>query len=350
MRWLSSRVCIARVNAHYRGNIYLCQQKRWKSEIGTQNNNKANPPTSSEEENPIHAGDLDVYGTVIKDEYAQLREKYATPKLPIVLAHGLMGFDELRLAGRFLPGIEYWRGISGAMRKNGIEVITTSVPTTGSIQERAEALHEQLKDKLHQMGDAKEVNIIAHSMGGLDSRYLISTIKPKEYSVKSLTTIATPHRGSSAADWILREIGYDHLPGLYKILSRLRINSGAFSQLTRKYVTEEFNTANLDDPNVRYFSYGASAKPNIFSAFRFSHDIMLEIEGPNDGLVSVASSKWGSEKDSYKGTLIGVTHLDLINWTNRLKRLAASLTLMKEDFNAIAFYLAIADMLAKEGM
>ena len=38
-------------------------------------------------------------------------------------------------------------------------------------------------------------------------------------------------------------------------------------------------------------------------------------EGPNDGLVSVASSRWGS----YKGTLVDVSHLDLINWTNRLR-------------------------------
>jgi triacylglycerol lipase len=30
---------------------------------------------------------------------------------------------------------------------------------------------------------------------------------------------------------------------------------------------------------------------------------------------SVPSSKWGE----YKGTLVGVSHLDLINWTNRIK-------------------------------
>lgn len=347
MQWLSSRACIARLRAPIYSPCWI-RQTRLKSGEHGQPENKSNPPTSSEEENPIHKEELNDLGHVITNDYAELRAQYATPQYPIVLAHGLMGFDELRLAGRFLPGIEYWRGISGAMRARGIKVITTSVPTTGSIRERAESLHEQLKSKLHEMDDARNVNIIAHSMGGLDSRYLISSIKPQEYSVKSLTTIATPHRGSSAADWILREIGHEHLPALYKIMARLKINSGAFSQLTREYVMKEFNPANIDDQNTRYFSYGASAKPNIFSAFRFSHDIMMEIEGPNDGLVSVASSKWG--KEGYKGTLMGVTHLDLINWTNRLKRLAARLTLMKEDFNAIAFYLAITDMLAEEGM
>ena len=66
---------------------------------------------------------------------------------------------------------------------------------------------------------------------------------------------------------------------------------------------------------TRYFSYGASAQPSLWSVFRQSHHIIDREEGPNDGLVSVGSSKWGT----YKGTLVGVSHLDLINWTNRLR-------------------------------
>lgn len=284
-------------------------------------------------------------GRTIKDDFAKFQEKYSTPKNPIVLAHGLMGFDELRLAGNFLPGVAYWRGITAAYQQNGIEAITTAVPSTGSIEERAKVLHEQIKAK----AAGKEVNIVAHSMGGLDSRLLISKIQPQEYTIRSLTTVATPHRGSSAADIILREIGPDYLPRLYALLARMKISSGAFSQLTRKYVCEEFNPVMANNNSVRYFSYGASCQPHIFSVFRISHDLMNELEGPNDGLVSVKSSKWGGE-DGYKGTLMGVTHLDLINWTNRIKRIAARMGLIKQDFDAIAFYMHIADMLAKEGL
>ena len=68
----------------------------------------------------------------------------------------------------------------------------------------------------------------------------------------------------------------------------------------------------------RYFSYGATVKPSLWSAFRQSHRIIEQAEGANDGLVSVMSSQWGGES-GYKGTLIGVSHLDLINWTNRLR-------------------------------
>jgi triacylglycerol lipase len=99
----------------------------------------------------------------------------------------------------------------------------------------------------------------------------------------------------------------------------------------------------------RYFSYGAAVEPSIWSAFRLSHRVLAEIEGPNDGLVSVSSSRWGGDA-GYKGTLMGVSHLDLINWTNRLKWLVGEVTGNKRKFNAIAFYLDIADMLAKEGL
>ena len=286
--------------------------------------------------------DLKPREPVIRHDYASLRENYASPKYPIVLAHGLMGFDELRIAGRWLPGVQYWRGIKEAMMEHDIEVITTSVPTTGSIQERAEALHSDITAK----AAGKSINIVAHSMGGLDARYLISRIQPPEFEVKSLTTIATPHRGSCVADMLFRDIGPDGVEGLYKILARLKIGTGAFSQLTNTHIGRRFNPVVPNDPQVRYFSYGAAAQPHLLSVFRVSHDLMEIIEGPNDGLVSVASSKWGD----YKGTLMGVTHLDLINWTNRFKRLAAALSLVTPNFNAIAFYLAVADMLAREGL
>lgn len=222
-----------------------------------------------------------------------------------------MGFDELRLAGSLLPGVHYWRGITEAMRANGIEVITASVPASGSIEERAAKLGRDIAAK----ANGKSVNIIAHSMGGLDARYMISRLQPDNVEVLSLTTVATPHRGSAFADFCFDEIGPTYLPHFYKFFSRVGINTGAFSQLTRKYMREEFNPKTPDVDGVRYFSYGATLKPSLWSAFRQPHKIVQGAEGPNDGLVSVESSKWGT----YKGTLVDVSHLDLINWTNRLR-------------------------------
>ena len=81
----------------------------------------------------------------------------ATPKNPIILSHGLLGFDELSLAGSYFPKVHYWRGITEALRANGIEVITASVPASASIEERAAKLSDDILKKAH----GKSVNIIA---------------------------------------------------------------------------------------------------------------------------------------------------------------------------------------------
>jgi triacylglycerol lipase len=222
-----------------------------------------------------------------------------------------MGFDEFRIAGSLLPGVQYWRGITEALIANGIEVITASVPATGSIEERAAKLGKDIAAKAH----GKSVNIVAHSMGGLDARYMISQLQPKDVEVLSLTTIATPHRGSAFADYCFEEIPKSYIPHFYKFFDSLSISVGAFSQLTTRYMIEDFNPKTPDVEGVRYFSYGASFNPTLLSAFRIPFRIVEKREGANDGLVSVQSAKWGT----YKGTLIDVSHLDLINWTNRIK-------------------------------
>ncbi|GKZ99286.1 hypothetical protein AnigIFM60653_003493 [Aspergillus niger] len=287
---------------------------------------------------------LEDLGKVIRDEYAVIRKDYDAPKHAVVLAHGLLGFAELRLAGRYLPGVQYWRGIKEALSVKGVRVITATVPPSASIETRAEELARDIAIG----APGEHVNIIAHSMcsSGLDSRYMITHLKPNDFKVKSLTTIATPHRGSAVADYVLKQIGDDRLAQLYYALDRLKVETGAFAQLTRDYMTNTFNPATPDIEDVRYFSYGAAMQPSFWSAFRLSHRLLEQTEGYNDGLVSVASSKWGG----YKGTLEGVSHLDLINWSNRLKWLAGEITGNRQRFNAIAFYLDIADMLAKEGL
>lgn len=78
-------------------------------------------------------------------------------------------------------------------------------------------------------------------------------------------------------------------------------------------------------------------QPSVFSIFRLTHRILKESEGYNDGLVSVASSRWGGEQ-GYKGTLVGVSHLDLINWSNRLKWLAGEITGNRRRYAYLFFY------------
>lgn len=99
---------------------------------------------------------------------------------------------------------------------------------------------------------------IAHSMGGLDARYMISHLHPANVTVRSLVTVASPHHGSSFADFLFQEIGSDRLPKIYKLLERVGVETGAFEQLTSTYMINDFNPRTPDDPEVSYFSYGAS--------------------------------------------------------------------------------------------
>lgn len=177
---------------------------------------------------------------------------------------------------------------------------------------------------------------------GLDARYMISKLQPEEVKILSLTTIATPHHGSAFADYLFDHLGTNVTNALYTILEKIGYeDTTGFAQLTNKYMNDTFNPAVPDDPSVEYFSYGAQLHPHLTSVFRLSHSVIQKVEGENDGLVSVESSKWGD----YKGTLENVSHLDLINWTNKFRWWAKEVMLGaggKQKFNAIAFYLAIA--------
>ncbi|CAG8507253.1 593_t:CDS:2 [Cetraspora pellucida] len=133
-----------------------------------------------------------------------VRPNYRAPRLPIVLCHGLFGFDKLGPSSIPYLQIHYWGGIEGALQKLGAKVIVTKVPRTGCIKSRAQALHHTLESIL----SGNNVNLLAHSMGGLDCRCLIANIPTeKKYVVRTLTTIATPHRGSPFMDWCRDNIG-----------------------------------------------------------------------------------------------------------------------------------------------
>src|SRR5215470_2557518 len=88
----------------------------------------------------------------------------ARPRHPVVLAHGFLGFDEI-------AGQAYFRGIASHLSAMGAEVHTPRVPPAASVAKRAEKLAELVRAL-----PAERVNIVAHSMGGLDARYAISRL------------------------------------------------------------------------------------------------------------------------------------------------------------------------------
>ena len=117
---------------------------------------------------------------------------YTRTKYPIVLAHGLAGFDEL--FGVF----EYWYGIPETLQDGGATVFVTDVSPFNSSQERGEQLIDQIEQIVAITGKPK-VNLIGHSQGSLDVRY-VAAVRPD--LVASVTTVAGPHKGAALADFL----------------------------------------------------------------------------------------------------------------------------------------------------
>jgi triacylglycerol lipase len=116
----------------------------------------------------------------------------AKTKYPIVLAHGLFGFDEL------FGVVEYWYGIPGDLRERGAKVYVTTVTQAESSEVRGEQLLDQVETIVAISGKPK-VNLIGHSQGGLDVRY-VAAVRPD--LIASVTAVAGPHKGADLADFL----------------------------------------------------------------------------------------------------------------------------------------------------
>jgi hypothetical protein len=76
--------------------------------------------------------------------------------------------------------------------------------------------------------------------------------------------------------------------------------------------TEEcikFNDRIIDSPDVRYFSIsGARPWHRMAPIFLHSQKIISNLEGPNDGMVSVGSAMWGEHLHTWP-----CDHLHMVN-------------------------------------
>lgn len=126
------------------------------------------------------------------DAFCIFNCSYTKTKYPIVLAHGLGGFDEL------FGVYDYWYRIPSELRDGGASVFVTQVSPLNSPQARGEQLIDQIETIVAITGKAK-VNLIGHSQGGLDIRY-VRAVRPD--LVASVTTVGSPHKGADLADFL----------------------------------------------------------------------------------------------------------------------------------------------------
>ena len=216
----------------------------------------------------------------------------------LYLAHGLFGFTRIGLGPVTLTA--YFRGIPEALQGVGNRVLVTRVQPIAGVEQRARRLGEQI---VQAFGD-EPVHLIGHSMGGLDARRLLADQSWHD-RILSITTIGTPHLGSSLADFAKLRVGR-----VFRLLEALKIDTQGCLDVTRK-AARRFNERFAPPANIPCFSVaGDPLAHDVCWPLRRLHAVLSEIEGPNDGLVSVESANaFGRPLPRWP-----VDHLRQMNW------------------------------------
>ena len=256
---------------------------------------------------------------------------------PIVFLHGFGVGASLRRGGHLHEEAMH-------LRSRGIRAFAPNVAPYNTVRVRAQMWDDRLRHILDQT-QADQLCLIAHSMGGLDARYLISERGWHEH-IAALVTVSTPHRGSSIATFVLDqpEAVRTRIVEMADWIGSNVLDDGSANahqtlrELTPSYVQDTFNPAVPNHPDVRYWSYGCQAGAGtaitIDPVFRFFNRYLYDREGVNDGFVSVRSARWG--------TYLGTVDADHARQVGLSSTLAA-------DFDANAFYASVATMLAENG-
>jgi triacylglycerol lipase len=252
---------------------------------------------------------------------------HCVPRHPVVFCHGMLALTMLRM--QIPEDTNYFLHLQPFLRERGIEALYPNVEPTGGVAARA----EQLRDLIRHWTD-EPVNLVAHSMGGLDARYLITHLGMAD-RVASLTTIATPHHGTAVADWFC--LNFRQRVPLLLTLEAFGMNVDGFRDC-RTDICRLFNERVADAPHVRYFSYTASVPSSRVSPLlRRAWNILTPAEGPNDGLVSVRSAMWGE--------VLGSLSVDHFAQTPD-----GLFVRPGENFDALNFYSRLIEDLAHRGL
>lgn len=260
-------------------------------------------------------------------------------KYPIILVSG-MGFKEHNFA------LNYWGIIPDYLKERGGMVFTANQDAFCSHLENAIKLKNRILDILEKTNHRK-INIIAHSKGGLEARYMISKLDMGN-KVASLTTIGTPHRGSGIADIVVGKIplGKFAAARMVNIYASIMGDKQPDSLRAVVQVTTEamalFNKEIIDHPKVYYQSYASHVNkeyPNFL--WRSLAGFLYISDGKNDGIVSIESAKWGDFKGIIKtDEAPSINHADQVG----LFRFSGN-----PAFKATRFYAQLLQDLKKSG-
>lgn len=266
-------------------------------------------------------------------------KKICATRYPILFVHGVF-FRDSRL-------LNYWGRIPAALKENGAEIYYGEMQSALSVEDSAKELARRIEKIVAETGCGK-LNIIAHSKGGLDSRYAISKLGCDKY-IASLTTVNTPHRGCLFAEYLLNACKpriKNFIERVYnKVFYAIGDDSPDFMSavkcLTNSYC-EQFNKDVPDSPEVMYQSIGSKATNRRSGHFplNFSYPVVKKYDGDNDGLVALSSMPWGEQfTPLFPEGRRGITHADMID-LNRIDI---------KGFDVREFYVQLVSKLRESG-
>lgn len=246
-------------------------------------------------------------------EESRKDQKMCSTKYPILLVHGVFFRDS--------NFFNYWGRIPQTLENNGAKIYYGGQQSAASVEKSAEELTEKIRSVIAET-NCEKVNIIAHSKGGLDSRYAISCLGADKY-IASLTTVNTPHRGCQFAEYLLNKVPDSFRQGIAdkynKALKKLGDTNPDFLAAVNDLTASSCRALNEkcpDSPEVFYQSIGSKMKKAHNGQFPLNLSSMFVkmFDGANDGLVSEKSMKWG-EKFTFlepSGNR-GISHGDVID-------------------------------------
>lgn len=240
-------------------------------------------------------------------------ERICATKYPILLVHGVF-FRDFRY-------LNYWGRIPKELEENGAILFYGNQQSAASVAECGREIADRILE-ICKENNCEKVNIVAHSKGGLDSRYALNLPGIKEH-VASLTTINTPHRGCEFADYLLSKIPQgqkDMLANTYNgALKRLGDPDPDFIEAVTDLTATECKKRNEELPDVEGVYYqSVGSKLNVARSGRFplnfSYHLVNAFDGANDGLVGEKSFPWGEDFQflTVKGKR-GISHGDMID-------------------------------------
>lgn len=248
----------------------------------------------------------------IELENARAESEICRTKYPVIMVHGIFFRD--------WQFFNYWGRIPSALIRNGATIYYGKQQSSSSVARSAEEIRRTILNVIEETG-AEKVNIIAHSKGGLDSRYAISRLGMDKY-VATLTTINTPHKGCDMVDYLLEKIPASiaefiakRYNGIFEKLGDENPDFMAGVHDLSAVRAEKYDEEMPDSPLVSYRSIMTVMRSASSAGFplNIGYKMIKKLNGENDGLVWERSAVHGEYRLIRPETKRGISHGDVID-------------------------------------